>query len=640
MPALACPRCQRPNPDNANYCHFDGVALKAGQADGAANRLLQEFAFPGGRRCRTFDELALACQEDWAGARELLRQGKFASYFAAVGRLDLAKAAQESMAQANPDMGLSNLLSNLPVSRAQGPRLDLHPRRIVLGTVPAGEQRQVPLVISNQGQGLLQGTVTVAEGGEWLRVGGSNNGQCSVETPREQQVMLQVDTRGLAAGQPYGARLTVVTNGGVVEVPARLDVAPHAFARPPFQGVKTPRELAERMRAQPKAAVPLLESGEIGRWFESNGWNYPVRGVPAKGVAGVQQFFESMGLSKPPTVQLSQTEARHTCTFPETSRGQVVLQTNARKWVYANIESDAPWLQVLTPTVSGPQQAQILYEVQTRQMPASGSASANLTVHANSGQKLTLQVRVDLFGHKPTLARRLLQPVITCTLAMLLLRLALVPVVDLFGRGWATHLALERALPEVPAEQLPAVAWGGWLKLPWPRIWFDGRPEVLDDLLGPAPPIHVNRTRDFRDYFTGSLVLVVVLCTFWIVSLLGAILVWRRGSVLDAPWGLVAGTAGGLAIGATLGSAVLVLDLPLHLVWDWLLREHSGSFGYVLLWSALAVVWWTVLGAALGVALTFLGPVGRPFLFPFQFVLSGLFWMVGLRRLSEFFAPL
>src|SRR5256885_8016671 len=40
----------------------------------------------------------------------------------------------------------------------------------------------------------------------------------------------------------------------------------------------------------------LLESGEIGRWFETNGWNYPVRGTPAKGVAGVQQFFEQMGL--------------------------------------------------------------------------------------------------------------------------------------------------------------------------------------------------------------------------------------------------------------------------------------------------------------------------------------------------------
>ena len=246
MPLLVCPRCKRPNPDIANYCYFDGIDLRPGGSNGAGNRLLQEFVFPGGRRCHTFDELAQACQEDWAGARDLLRQGKFSSYFSSVGRLDLAKAAKEGMAQANPDIGLSNLLGNLPVSRLQGPRLDLQPRRLVLGTVPAGETRKVPLTISNQGQGMLQGTVTVAEGGEWLRISGSSNGQCSVQAARDQEIMLLVDTRGLAAGQPYGARLTVVTNGGIVEVPARLDVAAHGFTKPPFHGVKSARELAER----------------------------------------------------------------------------------------------------------------------------------------------------------------------------------------------------------------------------------------------------------------------------------------------------------------------------------------------------------------------------------------------------------
>ena len=84
--------------------------------------------------------------------------------------MDLARAAQESMAQADADMGLSNLVGNLPSSHAQGPRLDLSPRRLVLGTMLAGDTRQVPLQVTNQGQGMLQGTLTVAEGGEWLRV--------------------------------------------------------------------------------------------------------------------------------------------------------------------------------------------------------------------------------------------------------------------------------------------------------------------------------------------------------------------------------------------------------------------------------------------------------------------------------------
>jgi hypothetical protein len=483
----------------------------------------------------------------------------------------------------------------------------------------------------------------VAEGGEWLRIGGSNNGTCAVQTAREQEVMLQIDTRGLAAGQPYGAKLTVVTNGGVVEVPARIDVSPHAFTKPPFQGVQSQREMAERMRAQPKAAVPLLESGEIGRWFEANGWNYPVRGTPAKGVAGVQQFFESMGLSKPPTVQLSQTEAKHTCRYPETAHGQVVLQTAAKKWVYANVESDAAWLKVLTPAVSGPQQAQIGYEVASSALPAGGSATGTLTVLANGGQKLTLRVRVDVQGNQPSLGRRLLQPVITCTLLLLLLRMALVPVVDVFARGWATNTALARAMPEVPDSDQPSFSWGGWLKLPWPELMVSPQPGVFDEYL--PKQYHAKKDskqiRDFRDYYTAYVLLVVIGCTFWLGTAVGVVVVCRRGSLFDAPWGFVAGTVGGLVVGATLGCVVLVLDLGPQLLWQLTsLRDQSGGVQWLVVWSVLAVAWWTLLGVGLGVALTLLGPVGRPFLFPLQFVVSGLFWLVGLRRLSEFFAPL
>lgn len=70
------------------------------------------------------------------------------------------------------------------------------------------------------------------------------------------------------------------------------------------------------MRANSKAAVTLLESGEVLRWFGSNNWNYPVQGPPIKGLAGVQQFFEAMGLSKPPALHLSQSEFRLHVTVP------------------------------------------------------------------------------------------------------------------------------------------------------------------------------------------------------------------------------------------------------------------------------------------------------------------------------------
>ena len=46
----------------------------------------------------------------------------------------------------------------------RGPRLDLSPRRLMLGALRAGEQRQVRITISNKGKGVLQGKVRVSEG--------------------------------------------------------------------------------------------------------------------------------------------------------------------------------------------------------------------------------------------------------------------------------------------------------------------------------------------------------------------------------------------------------------------------------------------------------------------------------------------
>ena len=62
--------------------------------------------------------------------------------------------------------------------------------------------------------------------------------------------------------------LTLITNGGIVEVPVYLELTAIPFAQAPFQRVVTPRQLAERMRAHPKAAIPLLESGAVARWFD------------------------------------------------------------------------------------------------------------------------------------------------------------------------------------------------------------------------------------------------------------------------------------------------------------------------------------------------------------------------------------
>jgi len=378
--------------------------------------------------------------------------------------------------------------------------------------------------------------------------------------------------------------------------------------------------------------VPLLENGEIGRWFEANGWNYPVRGIPANGVAGVQQFFESMGLSKPPTVQLSQTEVLHTCKFPQSARGQVVLQTSSKKWVYASVESDAAWLKVLTPAVSGPQQAQIGYEIDVLLVPPDKTAEGHLAVRANSDQKLTLRVAVQVERLKPSLSGRVYQAIVTCAFAFLLMRLLLVPVVDVYGRSVAASEALARISSANHAEERPRLALGEWLKLPWTGIYLDPKPELLDEFLDKASPANVDRTRDFRDYYTSLLLRIVVSFTWWIGAVAGAYVLMRRGNSLDALWGFVAGGAAGIAVSATIGSLVMVGDLGPHFLWDKVLRGTGNGLLMLPLWVLLTLAWWTGLGAAFGIALAALGPLGRWLLDPLQHFMRGCCRLVGLRR--------
>lgn len=643
MSVLVCPRCHRVSPDSAAYCWYDGVVLRDG-VNGAAggHRWTHEFVFPSGRRCGSVEDFTRACRDEWEAARDLLQEGHFAAFFATQGRADLAQAVREAARQPSPDSALACFLGNLPGTGDRAPKLDIQPRRLSLGHMLAGETRQITLTVSNQGEGILQGTVSVTAGSDWLRLlpGGSTEG--AIHAPRQQKIELQVDPRGQPAGQNYGAVLTVVTNGGVAEVPVRLDLVARPFPHAPFQGARTPRELAEGMRRQPKVGIPLLESGDVARWFQDNGWLYPIHGAPVPGVAGVQQFFEGLGLSRPPTVQFAQAQVRFRCTWPEPVRFQSLLQTPSKKWIYATSTTDTPWLKVLTPTTAGPKQALIGLEVDPRRM-AGTQGEGTVRVTANGGQHLELKIQVEVLG-KPAepmpgaaaaplpkavpagtvpaasssvaaspARSALVGNVLAMVLLFFCLRLGGVFLVDVGLRPSAVETAADRAGRPLAADS-PLDRFGGWLTLPWPSLLVGAEAALPGEWFGPgAPPLAAS---EFRHHFLTGFLRRFVMWTWWLGPCLLGWAVVRRGGWGDLPWGVGAGCFLGLVGGATGASLFLLFDLVPHLLWAPLLGGEAGGAGLWLFWEMFAVVVWMGLGAAVALAGGLLPPVGSAVVAP------------------------
>jgi hypothetical protein len=373
-------------------------------------------------------------------------------------------------------------------------------------------------------------------------------------------------------------------------VVVRLDVVSVPFAHAPFQGAASPRQIAERMRSSPKQAVPLLENGEVARWFHANGWTYPVPGQPARGVAAVQQFFECMGLSKPPPLQLSEPEFHFICTPPEVVQAKVTLRTSTKKWVYAQADSDAPWLRVTTPSVSGPQQTQIAFEVDSTLMDAGGPHLGNIQIIANAGQRLTVRVLVSCNRPHEPFTRRLLRPFFVGALLALLLRLLLTGP-DLYARGWGQS--------------------GGssWSLAPW---------------------VHATGTENhFLKLF--------ILATWWVGIFVGASMAWKRGGRLtDLLCGAVAGAFAGVLGTATLGCLLLVFDaVPGALLTR--LTPPSASPFWILVRVVLASVCWALLGGGAGFLLSGLGQRGLRLLSAAAGPLAWLFRQCGFERAAAFF---
>jgi hypothetical protein len=601
-----CPRCHRANPSEAAFCYFDGVDLRAIPAANGhvrADGLPRSFAFPSGRRCASLTELAVGCLEEWDAARELLAGGNLAQYLVEIGRSDLARSAQAT-APGQADAALDNLLQALPGTAELRPRLDLTPRRLQMGTLSVGEEKRVRLQVQNTGKGLLHGKLSVAQGGEWLRLEGVKDGdQLTIRTTTVQVVTLVVVTRGLSSPHKYSGKLTLVTNGGVAELPVRLDLGLYPFPKAPFLDVTTPRELADRIRTLPKQAVPLLESGVIANWFAQNGWQFPIQGRQAQGVAAVQQFFEGMGLSKAPVLQLDDPVINLHCQVNQKVPAQFTLRTDSKKWVFAHASCSSSWLRLLSEDVSGPQQTVVLFEVDSADMPAGKTYEADVKLVGNSGQTFTGRVRLTIAG----------DPVVN------------LPKVD---RGpvpnWlvgATAAVVIRLAWAVPADVGARYFWGtgataGHSPLEWGSYALD----------------------------QGAFIRHFVLLTWWIGPLTGAVYSLRKGEGLhDLLRGILAGAAAGLACGASLACLLPVLDAPACWSWQVLLarfnlaRFNFSPIFWLIGWIVVAVAIWALVGAILGALLGRAGSRASRLLSVVSETLSSCLLWLGLRSAAAYF---
>ncbi len=396
MPSLTCSKCQRANPDGAAFCYFDGHLLNGHGAAGpvAAGRqpFPHPFVFTSGRQCRNYDELATACHDHWDEARDLLKQGYLERFLGGLGRADLARAARDAARGPDPDLGLDELLDKLPTEVLQPPYLHAGSGEINLGTLKIGEDRRFELRLENRGMRLLRGSVT-CDDCPWLAVGeGAGAQQKLFQFTGEGVIPVHVVGQRLRAGaKPLEGRLVVESNGGSMTVAVQAAVPIRPYPDGPFKGAVTPRQIAERAKAAPKDAAAYFENGAVARWYKDNGWVYPVQGPSASGIGAVQQFFEALGLTPPPKVEVSTRAVNLLGAAGERLDYVLQVATPERRPVYAHGVSDQPWLKVGRAKLEGRTASLPLIVPEVPDRPGE-RLQAEVTVIANGNQRFAVVV--------------------------------------------------------------------------------------------------------------------------------------------------------------------------------------------------------------------------------------------------------
>lgn len=409
--AQACPKCSRQNPADARYCYADGAplgrAVKAG--GGVLHEFPRPFVFPSGRSCRSFDQLAIGCAEEWSQARDLLLQGHLATFLGGLGRADLAQAARECAQFPHRDRALSQFLGRLPTDVISPPKLQVEPLSINLGVLKPGEDQHTELRLANHGQNLLYGTIAAVDC-PWLTLGEApGTPEKSFQLLREGTIRVNLRGAALRASKsPLDGTLVVDTNGGTQTVQIRVQVPVTPFPEGVLAGARSPRELAEKARDHPHEAVTLFTSEAVSAWYRANGWTYPVQGPMATGVAAVQQYFEALGVAAAPKVTLSQERFNLEAPAGSAVRFRLTVRTEEQRPVFASAACDQPWLRLDRVEMEG-RTAKLRFVIPSVPFKPGERIEARITVQSNGKQRFVVPVSMLIGAATPGSVAKLLE---------------------------------------------------------------------------------------------------------------------------------------------------------------------------------------------------------------------------------------
>jgi hypothetical protein len=309
-----------------------------------------------------------------------------------------------SAKEADPDVGLCRLLEGLPADpEALRPaELSLPCTTEDLGGLEAGKDHTFQLVIENQGMLLLSGIVVTDSDWFFFSDSQGNSSQKLFQTRDTYTLSVRVPGSNLRAGpKPLEGQIIVDTNGGRQTVAVHATVPVRPFPRGEtvgnvLAGAKSPRELAVKAKAHPNEAAVQFEQGVVKAWYESNGWTYPIQGTQARGNGALQQFFEALGLVKPPKLAIDTERISCRGAAGERLTKQVTLRTEEPRPVYADASSNQRWIKVLPAKAQG-NSVTIPLRIDVPNRPGE-TLDANVTVQGNGQQRFVVPVALTIAG--------------------------------------------------------------------------------------------------------------------------------------------------------------------------------------------------------------------------------------------------